>query len=305
MQANNLPPPTEVVDLYKSKNIGRLRLYDPNATALQALRGSNIQVILDVPRDNLQDLANSPGAANSWVQNNVQNYWPDVQFKYISVGNEVIPNSLAQFVLPAMQNIQTAISSAGLQDQIKVSTAVATTVLQTSYPPSNGSFTNAAHGILEPIVRFLVSNQAPLLANVYPYFSHVNDPNSVPLQYALFTSSTVNRDGSLSYRNLFDAIVDALYSALERVSGSSVEIVVSESGWPSAGGTVATVDNARTYNSNLIRHVGQGTPKRPGKAIETYVFAMFNENQKEGEEVERNFGLFFPDKRPVYEISFT
>ena len=73
---------------------------------------------------------------------------------------------------------------------------------------------------------------------------------------------------------------------------------MSESGWPLAGGDAATAANAQTYNQNLINHVGQGTPKRRG-AIETYIFAMFNEDQKPGAETEKHFGLFNPDKSPA------
>ena len=154
---------------------------------------------------------------------------------------------------------------------------------------------------MPPIAQYLASTGAPLLANVYSYFAYSGD-----LNYALFTSSgTVVHDDSsgLDYQNLFDALVDTMYSALEGAGAGSVGIVVSESGWPSAGDTIATTDNARTYNQNLINHVRQGTPKRPG-AIETYIFAMFNEDQKPGAETEKHFGLFNPDQSPAYPIRF-
>ncbi|KAM0954068.1 putative glucan endo-1,3-beta-D-glucosidase [Dioscorea sansibarensis] len=301
---DNLPQPSVVVSLYKSKNIKAMRLYDPYNVALQALKGSNIELIVDVPNDNLQRLASDASAANTWVQNNIKAYWPNVNFKYIAVGNEVIPGNLAQYVLPAMQNIHNALISAGLQNQIKVSTAVSTTVLGISYPPSAGSFSSTALSSLGSILNFLKSNGSPLLANVYPYFSYVGDTSSIDLRYALFTSpGTVVTDGSLQYQNLFDAIVDSLYSALEKAGASNVGIVISESGWPSAGGNAATIDNARTYNQNLINHVGKGTPKKPG-AIEAFIFAMFNENQK-SPEVEKHFGLFNSDQTPVYSINFS
>lgn len=158
---------------------------------------------------------------------------------------------------------------------------------------------------LGPIVRFLATTRAPLLANLYTYFSYIGNPKDISLNYALFTSpSTVVYDGSLQYQNLFDAMLDALHGAVERIGGSNVKIVVSESGWPSAGGFVATIENAQINNSNLIRHVSKGTPKRPGPT-ETYIFAMFNENQKTGAATERNFGLFYLNKNPVYSVNFS
>ena len=64
------------------------------------------------------------------------------------------------------------------------------------------------------------------------------------------------------------------------------------------------MENARAYNQGLINHVAQGTPKKPG-LIEAYLFAMFNENQKTGDETERNYGLFYPtNTAPVYPINF-
>ncbi|KAG0496959.1 hypothetical protein HPP92_001650 [Vanilla planifolia] len=208
-----------------------------------------------------------------------------------------------QFVLPAMANVRYALFSAGLHSKIKVSTSVSQAVLGASYPPSAGAFTSEADSFLGPIARFLEGHRAPLLVNLYPYFAYAGNAAKVPLDYALFTSQgSVVFDGKLNYSNLFDAMVDSVYSALEKIGGEMVEVVVSETGWPSAGGAATSIRNAQTYNTNLIKHVQQGSPKRPGK-IEAYIFAMFNENQKSAG-VEQSWGLFYPNKVPVYPVEF-
>ncbi|XP_057447708.1 glucan endo-1,3-beta-glucosidase-like [Lotus japonicus] len=303
VNGDNLPSKQEVVDLYKANGIGGMRIYSPNEEVLEALRGSDINLILDVAGETLASLADVSAAAE-WVSKFVTPYSSDVKFKYIAVGNEVHPSdNAAQFILPVMQNIQRVIWQVGLQDQIKVTTVMDSSMITNSYPPSASVFTEDAKPYIEPIINFLVQNGSPLLANVYPYFAYANDQQNIPLAYALFTQ---NENNDIGYGNLFDAMVDSIYSALEKSGAPNLAVVVAESGWPSEGGDGATMEIAATYYANLIGHIksGGGTPKRPNGAIETYLFAMFDENMKPGAESERHFGLFHPDKSSKYEVGF-
>uniref|UniRef100_A0ACD5VN97 Uncharacterized protein n=1 Tax=Avena sativa TaxID=4498 RepID=A0ACD5VN97_AVESA len=295
---DGLPSASDMVKLYQSNGITSMRLYFPDGDILRALGGTNISLILDVGNDQLASLAASASSAASWVKANVQPH-DDVNIKYITVGNEVGGND-TENILPAMQNMNGALSAAGLGGTIKVSTAVQSGVA-TGFPPSQGAFSASYIGT---IAQYLASTGAPLLANVYPYFSYVDNQPNIDINYALFTSpGAVVQDGDNAYQNLFDALVDTFYSALESAGAGSVEVVVSESGWPSVGGTAATKANAQTYNQNLINHVGKGTSKRPG-GIEAYIFAMFNEDNKTGAKTEKHFGLFNLDKSPAYPINF-
>uniref|UniRef100_A0A1J3FII9 glucan endo-1,3-beta-D-glucosidase n=1 Tax=Noccaea caerulescens TaxID=107243 RepID=A0A1J3FII9_NOCCA len=106
---------------------------------------------------------------------------------------------------------------------------------------------------------------------------------------------------------MFDAQVDAVHSALSSMGFKDVEIVVAETGWPYKGDpneAGATIENARAYNKNLIAHLKSmaGTPLMPGKVIDTYLFALYDENLKPGKGSERAFGLFQPDLTMTYDV---
>ena len=177
------------------------------------------------------------------------------------------------------------------------------TPLEVSYPPSAGAFSATAIGPLKDITQVLGTSGAPLLLNVYPYFAYASNPQQISLDYALFTSTTpVVVDGNLQYFNLFDAMVDSFYSALEKIGAEGVRIDISETGWPSKGNDPLTsVENAATYNRNFVEHVrsGAGTPRRPNVKYDGVLFEMFNENLKTAG-VEQNFGLFYSNMLPVY-----
>ncbi|TVU19144.1 hypothetical protein EJB05_35280 [Eragrostis curvula] len=300
MSGDNLPAASAVISLYKSNGISDMRMYYPDQAALQAVGGTGIRVVVGAPNDVLSNLAASPVAAASWVRNNIEAY-PTVSFKCVCVGNEV-DGSATQNLVPAMENVRAALDAAGL-DNIRVTTSVSQAILGGYKPPSEADFTSDAQGFMGPVLDFLERTGAPLMASVYPYFTYATNPSAMDVSYALFTApGTVVQDGDYGYQNLFDATVDSFYVAMGKNGGSGVPLVVAESGWPSAGGVAASPENAAIYNQNLINHVARGTPRHPG-TIETYLFSIFNENLKESG-VEQNWGLFYPNMKRVYPISF-
>ncbi|KAL9357447.1 hypothetical protein Peur_050700 [Populus x canadensis] len=301
LNGNNLPPPSEVVGLYKRSGIEFIRLYEPRSDVLEALRGSGLAVALCPANEDLANIAQRPDAADAWVNTNIAPYMSDVLFRWIILGNEVIPGPLANYVPAAIANTRNSLAAIGLAN-VTVTTAIPGNALEASYPPSAGAFSSDVTDVMIAVAGILASSGAPLMINVYPYFSYASNPSQVSVDYALFAATTpVVTDGSFLYYDLFDAMVDAFHAALEKIGYPGLRVAIGESGWPSAGNDPFTsIDNAMIYNRNLVNHVlTNGTPRRPGEIMETFLFAMFNENLKQGA-VEQNFGFFYPNMNPVY-----
>ncbi|KDO74624.1 hypothetical protein CISIN_1g043818mg [Citrus sinensis] len=310
---NNLPPPARVVEfLTKDLNyaIPSVRIFDPEPEVLSALATSNLSVCLGVKNQDLAQMAGSMDYTRNWVREFVTPYTKGgngtLKLRYITAGNEIIPGTEAVYVLPAMKNIQQVLEQENVPN-VGVSTVLSAAALGSSYPPSNGSFATEVATTLNEISKFVYSKGAPLMINVYPYFTLASDPQQVTLDYASFRSTTpVAQDGDRNYFNLFDSIVDSFIAAMVKAVGKEdVKVVVTETGWPSAGSNLphASVENAKTYNSNLKKHIQTlgGTPRRPNLNLETFIFALFNENQKP-EGTEQNFGSFYPNLQEVYPL---
>ncbi|KAK6922979.1 Glycoside hydrolase family 17 [Dillenia turbinata] len=279
-------------------------MFHPDHAALSALQNTGIKIILGPRNEDLPSLAKDQTFANKWVQTNIIPYKSTVRFRYLAMGNEVIPGDLSSHVLPAMKNVQKALRASNFS--IRLTTSVASPVLGQSFPPSSSEFSEESNSVMTQIAQYLESKKNPLLCNFYPYFAYAKEPNSIRLDYAIFNSSqTMVKDGAFQYSNMFDAMMDSMYWALRKVGAPNVRVIASETGWPSGGDRFATVDLAKTYNNNLVKRVksGNGTPVKPGERIEAYIFALFNENLKPNG-VEQNFGLFYPSMEPVYPIKF-
>ncbi|KAI3992888.1 hypothetical protein MKX01_034238 [Papaver californicum] len=306
-EGDNLPTPDKGLNPLIHK-VWRLRLFAPDHAVLNYLNstpGYSFVVSMGMLNDDIQKIASDQNYANAWVQNNIVPF-TNALFSHIVVGNEIIPGTIAEFVVQAMLNMEEAIKTYA-QQNIQVTTAVAMTVLGASYPPSAGVFAADSMAVMTSVVRFLESRNYPLFINIYPYFAYASNPAEIRLDYALFnTSDVVVQDGDLQYSNLFYSMVDSMIWAVEKAGGPHVAVWVSETGWPSAGGNVATtnVEYARMYINNLITTLMKsGTPKRPQYPMKTHIFAMYNENLKP-EGVERNWGIYRPDLSEVYPVNW-
>lgn len=314
--ANNLPQPAKVVDLLKTQGITKVKLYDADSSVLRALAGTGIHAVVTLPNEQLAAAASRPSFAFSWIRRNVAVFLPETLIRTVAVGNEVFvdPRNLTQFLIPAMHNLYSALVRLHLDDTIKLSSPIALTALQSSYPSSAGSFRpDLAEPVIRPMLSLLRKSNSYLMVNAYPFFAYEANSGVIPLDYALFrpNSGVVDPGNGLKYFSLFDAQMDAVYAAMSALKFNDVPIVVSETGWPSKGDTKetgASAANAAAYNGNLVRRVltgNAGTPLRPNTNIDVYLFALFNENQKPGPTSERNYGLFYPNEDKVYDIELS
>ncbi|KAI3683613.1 hypothetical protein L1987_84121 [Smallanthus sonchifolius] len=309
--ANNLLPPSQVSDLLKSLNINRVKIYDADPTVLQAFAGTDIEIIVGLGNEYLQKMGD-PQQAQTWIQQNIQPYLSQTKITCINVGNEVLggtDSQLASYLLPAMKTMYGALVSLGLNKKVYITTAHSLQILANSFPPSQGVFREDMVQFIKPILDFHAQVDSPFFINAYPYFAYKGDPNNVKLEYVLFepNEGSVDPKTNLKYDNMLYAQIDAVYSAIKALGHTDVEVKISETGWPSKGDeneAGATVENAGIYNRNLMQRMqqGQGTPARPSQPIDIYIFALFNENEKNGPTSERNFGLYYPDGKLVYSL---
>ncbi|XP_071735514.1 glucan endo-1,3-beta-glucosidase 14-like [Rutidosis leptorrhynchoides] len=309
--ANNLPQPSQVSVLLKTLNISRVKLYDADPKVLGSFANSNVEFIIGLGNEYLPKMQD-PQEAQIWIQQKVQPYLSQPKITCITVGNEILggqDSNLPQYLYPAMKAMYQALVNLGLNKQVYITTAHSLQILATSFPPSQGAFREDLVQYLQPILAFHSQTDSPFLINVYPYFAYKNDPNHVRLEYVLFepNEGAIDPNTNLRYDNMLYAQIDAVHSAIKALGYGNIQVQISETGWPSKGDEDefgATVQNAEIYHKNLIQRMQQrqGTPANPSESIEVYVFALFNENMKPGPTSERNYGLYYPDGTPVYNL---
>ncbi|XP_047321380.1 probable glucan endo-1,3-beta-glucosidase A6 [Impatiens glandulifera] len=301
--------------------VKQVKLYDSNPAILGALRGSDIEVTVMVPNQLLVSISTNQAIADEWVRSQVLPFYPKTKIRYVLVGNEIlsIPDRNIQLSLvPSMYRIQKSLAKFGLLRKVRVTTSLAMDVLQASYPPSNGTFrADISTQIIKPMLQFLKYTKSFLFLDVYPYFAWASNPVDIKLDYALLSSANnirVKDPGTgLTYTNLLDQMIDAVYFAMKRMGYPHVGIFIAETGWPNGGDIGQTgganINNAAIYNRNVIKRFTAipaiGTPALPGVVIPALVFALYNENLKPGLGSERHFGVLYPNGSSIYGLDFS
>ncbi|KAL6569881.1 hypothetical protein OROMI_014395 [Orobanche minor] len=314
---SNLPPPTDIVAILKSRNINHIRLFDADAPMLHALSNTKIEVMVSVRNQEVLGIGESPSRAATWINNNIVPYLPSTNITAIAVGSEVLTSipHVAPVLVNAIRYLHNALVASSLNHQIKVSTPQPMDIIPRPFPPSTAEFNSTYKPTLLQILQFLKNTRSFYMLNAYPYYEYVKNDGIFPLDYALFkplssVQQIVDPNTLFHYDSMFDALVDATYNSIAALSFSGIPIVVTETGWPSFGGSSepeATAENAEIYNNNLVRRVenDSGPPSQSGIPIDTYIYELFNEDKRPGPVSERNWGVVFANGTAVYDLSLS
>nr|CAB3468453.1 unnamed protein product [Digitaria exilis] len=316
--ANDLPDPAAVVQLLQRHGITSVKVFDADARVLTSLANTGIKVMVMLPNEAIAAAGADGGSyALDWVRGHVAAHYPATRIHAVAVGNEVFDSSpdLAWRLVPAMANVHKALADVGLAGDVKVTTPVAFSAVDVSFPPSAGRFrTDLAEPVMRPMLELLQRTGSYLTVNLYPFFAYADLPDKISRDYFLGNPNPGVRDPvtGLTYTSLLDAQLDATLFAMDKLGFTGLDVCIGETGSPSGGssrGPAASKENAKAYNNNVINRVlsgKMGTPHRPGADVDVYIFALFNENQKGfgDDDIERHFGLFYPNMEKVYAFDF-
>ncbi|KAJ8644124.1 hypothetical protein MRB53_005872 [Persea americana] len=213
---------------------------------LIALNNQGIKIIFGIPNSMIKGFSSDVFAANHWVKNNISSH-QSVGFTHVYMGDlSNMSTEDGMDLAQAMENLDAALKR---QHNIKVSTQLRLHLRHRDF-----------------------SLQVPVRAN---------DDN-----FLLNTIATIflTDQDNTEFKFVYDAMVDSFFGAMRDLGYDNTKIVVA-SGWPrqtKLGDTKATVQNAKTYNSNLKRHIESGNPKNKNRIIETFIWSALDEDRLVG-----------------------
>ena len=206
----------------------------------------------------------------------------------IALGNEPLLNGLIISQLPEkLQLVYDTLESYSEWRDIPVSIPFSAAIFGTTYPVVDSTFNPDYQEYMASIIEIYQNNSAPFSVQIYPFFVCLDQ--FISLDYCLGEESAAGE-----YSSMLAAQYEATYYAMEHlVSNHSVEIIITETGWPTYSGdsmySHATTKNAIKYYKNTIRLMNDEDSELYDTRI--YFFEVFDEDLKDGDH-EQNFGFF-------------
>ncbi|KAJ6824405.1 putative glucan endo-1,3-beta-glucosidase 7 [Iris pallida] len=313
--ADNLPPPDATARLLQSTSISKVPLYGADPAIIRSLANTGISITIGASNGDIPALAADPSAASGWVSANVLPFLPSSAISTVSVGNEIFQladPSLSTQLLPAMQNLRSALAASPLSSSVKVSTVNTMAVLSQSEPPSSGAFHPELLPSLRGVLGFLNQTGSPFMINPYPFLRlqlrpPPGDPRLLPLPAQRRQARRQDRD------HLHQHVRRAARRGQVRARGGRVRGDGDRGGGdrvalPGGRGRARRQRGEREgvqWQSGQAPAVEGRHALMPGKPVDTYIFALYDEDLKPGPTSERSFGLFRPDLTMTYDIGLT
>jgi len=225
---------------------------------------------------------------------------------HVLVGNEPL-NAGARFttfgkIAPAIRNVASIMRTLGWPSTIRPAVPFSMTVLTDTWPTSNGVFQepktsnlkgcagvcvkSKPGGLMDTLLEQLLESNGVLSIHPYTYFNAKNNMNM--LNICLDTTKMMNN------------MILALKAAMQKLDKSSLPIMITEIGWPTAGSAAATVGNARKFMQSLANSLDQTNLAYYG--IDIYGFEFFDESKKTGAPDEPHFGWYSEQGCKKYDI---
>jgi exo-beta-1,3-glucanase (GH17 family) len=286
-QSNPIPLASGAAQIAKLP-VGLVKVFSTrgaDATFWKRVSDDGLKVIVGIPNDDILNIA-AGGDSAKLIINQIKPYAEAIS--WVCVGNEPLGSwygdKYSPYLSKAVGVVYDVLQSSGLKN-VGVTVPQNFEFMETSYPPSAGAIKQKFEQIIKDTCAVMTVSKAPFMVNIYPFITRAQNRNVVPLDYCLFTAKEDHwvHDGNYTYKNIFDAMIDALHVALDKIGYSNLEIVIGECGWPTAGDIDATPGNAKTFLQNLINHCKsyQGTPRLPNRQIRCFVFEMWDEDRKD------------------------
>ena len=292
----------------KFPQITKAKIFDSDAAVIDALRAEGVnEVVLAVPNFQVSDLGSSTSTA--FADNLVEQVVaPRVALGMkltVAIGNEPFAtwnNLEASLLERAYRNLRASLAARNLATTVKITIPFYFGIMASTYPPTAGAFATSRTAALTTLATLLFEDSSTFDINIYPFFSHRDNPTQVGLDYALGNEG--HTVGGVTYGGLLQAQVAAVRAALlkldARFTAAALPIVVGETGWPTAGHASATAANAAVYAKNAV-----------DSGLSMYLFEAFDEKKKSadggagsiGAAVEDNWGIFTEAGAAKYSIA--